>query len=110
MMETDAVFLCRKVERQTGRIMVYKLDVPFSGYMALCLKIRQQFNPESRYFCAGANFYAESETKIFAMLKNAMFRGKGLKRWAPSLNWEDKEVKTWGNHGENRSRSISRNL
>lgn len=69
MMETDAVFLCREVERQTGRIMVYKLDVPFSGYMALCLKIRQQFNPESRYFCAGANFYAESETKIFTMLK-----------------------------------------
>lgn len=80
MMETDAVFLCREVERQTGRIMVYKLDVPFSGYMALCLKIRQQFNPESRYFCAGANFYAESETKIFAMLKKRYVSRKRIEK------------------------------
>ncbi len=80
MMETDAVFLCREVDRQTGRIMVYKLDVPFSGYMALCLKIRQQFNPESRYFCAGANFYAESETKIFAMLKKRYVSRKRIEK------------------------------
>lgn len=80
MMETDAVFLCREVDRQTGRIMVYKLDVPFSGYMALCLKIRQQFNPESRYFCAGANFDAESETKIFAMLKKRYVSRKRIEK------------------------------
>lgn len=79
-METDAVFLCREVDQQTGRIMVYKLDVPFSGYMALCLKIRQQFNPESRYFCAGANFYAESETKIFAMLKKRYVSRKRIEK------------------------------
>lgn len=69
MMETDAVFLCREVNRQTGQITVYELDVPFSGDMAFCLRIRQQFNPELRYFCAGANFYAESKTEIFAALK-----------------------------------------
>lgn len=69
MIETDAVFLCREVNRQTGQIAVYKLDVPFSGDMAFCLRIRQQFNPELRYFCAGANFYAEYEAEIFAALK-----------------------------------------
>lgn len=68
-METDAVFLCREVDRQTGRIAVYNLDAPFSGDVAFYLRIRQQFNPELRYFCVGANFYAESETKIFTMLK-----------------------------------------
>lgn len=77
MIETDAVFLCREVNRQTGQIAVYKLDVPFSGDMAFCLRIRQQFNPELRYFCAGANFYAEYEAEIFAALKKTLcFAGK----------------------------------
>lgn len=80
MMETDAVFLCREVDRQTGRITVYKLDVPFSGGVAFRLGIRQQFNPELRYFCAGANFYAESETKIFAMLKKRYILRKRIEK------------------------------
>lgn len=94
MMETDAVFLCREVDRQTGRIMVYKLDVPFSGYMALCLKIRRQFNPELRYFCAGANFYAESESEIFAALKKRYVSRESIEKMGAIIELEEEEVKT----------------
>lgn len=80
MMETDAVFLCREVNRQTGQIAVYKLDEPFSGDMAFCLKIRQQFNPELRYFCAGANFYAECEAEIFAALKKRYISRESIEK------------------------------
>ena len=69
IMETDAVFICREVNRQTGQIAVYKLDEPFSGKMAFYLKIRQQYNPELRYYCAGANFYEEYKEEIFSALK-----------------------------------------
>lgn len=68
-LETNAVFLCREISKETGQIAVYELDVPVDGHMIFCLRIRQQFNPELRYFAVGANFYAENKSMIFAALK-----------------------------------------
>lgn len=67
--ETNAVFLCREISKETGQIAVYELDMPVDGHMIFCLRIRQQFNPELRYFAVGANFYAENKSIIFAALK-----------------------------------------
>lgn len=67
--ETNAVFLCREISKETGQIAVYELDMPVDGHMIFCLRIRQRFNPELRYFAVGANFYAENKSIIFAALK-----------------------------------------
>lgn len=69
--ETNAVFLCREISKETGQIAVYELDMPVDGHTIFCLRIRQQFNPELRYFAVGANFYAENKSMIFAALKKA---------------------------------------
>lgn len=39
--ETNAVFLCREISKETGQIAVYELDVPVDGHMIFCLRIRQ---------------------------------------------------------------------
>lgn len=31
--ETNAVFLCREIRKETGQIAVYELDVPVDGHM-----------------------------------------------------------------------------
>ena len=49
--ETNAVFLCREISKETGQIVVYELDMPVDGHTIFCLRIRQQFNPEL-VFCA----------------------------------------------------------
>lgn len=67
--ETNAVFLCREISKENGQIAVYELDVPVDGHMIFCLRIRQRFNQELRYFAVGANFYAENKSIIFAALK-----------------------------------------
>jgi len=64
--ETNAVFLCREISKETGQIAVYELDVPIDGHMIFRLRIRQQFNPELRYFVVGEKFYT---AEIIASLK-----------------------------------------
>ena len=49
--ETNAVFLCREISKETGQIAVYELDMPVDGHMIFCLRIRQQFNPGTAVFC-----------------------------------------------------------
>lgn len=33
--ETNAVFLCREISKETGQIAVYELDMPVDGHMDL---------------------------------------------------------------------------
>ena len=66
--ETNAVFLCREISKETGQIAVYELDVPVDGHMIFCLRIRQQFNPELRYFVVGEKFYTAHKQEIIASL------------------------------------------
>lgn len=67
--ETNAVFLCREISKETGQIAVYELDMPVDGHMIFCLRIRQQFNPELRYFVVGEKFYTAHKQEIIASLK-----------------------------------------
>ena len=62
-------FFAVKSAKETGQIAVYELDVPIDGHMIFCLRIRQQFNPELRYFVVGEKFYTAHKQEISASLK-----------------------------------------
>lgn len=67
--ETNAVFLCREISKETGQIAVYELDMPVDGHTIFCLRLRQQFNPELRYFAVGEKFYTAHKQEIISSLK-----------------------------------------
>ena len=42
--------VCREVDKESGRISVYPLDLEITSEILTGLKMRAQFNPELRYF------------------------------------------------------------
>ena len=45
--------VCREVDKESGRVCVYPLDLEITSEILASLKMRAQFNPELRYFMAG---------------------------------------------------------
>lgn len=69
--ETNAVFLCREISKETGQIVVYELDMPVDGHTIFCLRIRQQFNPELRYFAVGGELLRRKQEHDFCRAEKA---------------------------------------
>ena len=42
--------VCREVDKESGRVSVYPLDLEITSEILAGLKMRAQFNPELRYF------------------------------------------------------------
>ena len=42
--------VCREVDKESGRVSVYPLDLEITSEILSSLKMRAQFNPELRYF------------------------------------------------------------
>lgn len=42
--------VCREVDKESGRVSVYPLDLEITSEILTSLKMRAQFNPELRYF------------------------------------------------------------
>ena len=42
--------VCREVDKESGRVSVYPLDLEITSEVITSLKMRAQFNPELRYF------------------------------------------------------------
>ena len=42
--------VCREVDKESGRVSVYPLDLEITSKILTGLKMRAQFNPELRYF------------------------------------------------------------
>ena len=42
--------VCREVDKESGRVSVYPLDLEITSEILTGLKMRAQFNPELRYF------------------------------------------------------------
>lgn len=42
--------VCREVDKESGRVSVYPLDIEITSEVITSLKMRAQFNPELRYF------------------------------------------------------------
>lgn len=68
-MRQTRCFFAVKSAKKPGQIAVCELDVPVDGHMIFCLRIRQQFNPELRYFVVGEKFYTAHKREIIASLK-----------------------------------------
>ena len=42
--------VCREVDKESGRVSVYPLDLEITSEVITSMKMRAQFNPELRYF------------------------------------------------------------
>lgn len=62
------VAVCREVNRDTGRIAVYPLDVEVDGNVLMCLQIRARCNPELRYFTLVSTRWERYGNAITAIL------------------------------------------
>ena len=52
--EKGLVAICREIDKDTGRIAVYRVEQEIGENVLKCLQLRAQFNPEMRYFVTTA--------------------------------------------------------
>lgn len=62
------VAVCREVDRDTGRIAVYPLDVEIDENTLTCLQVRARMNPELRYFTLVSTRWEQYGKVITAIL------------------------------------------
>lgn len=72
------VGVCREVEKDTGRIAVYPLDLEITGEVLNGMKLRAQFNPELRYFITSAAHWDRYGEVMAGILKRRTVSRKDL--------------------------------
>lgn len=63
------VAVCREVDKDTGRIAVYKINAEITGAVVQQLQLRAQFNPELRYFTLTSGRWERFGDVITSILK-----------------------------------------
>lgn len=63
------VAVCREVDKDTGRVAVYPLDMEITGTAIQQLQLRAQFNPELRYFALTTGRWERFGDVITSILK-----------------------------------------
>lgn len=63
------VAICREVDRDTGRIAVYPLNVKIDGNVITQLQFRAKLNPELRYFTLTSGRWERYGDAITGILK-----------------------------------------
>lgn len=63
------VAVCREVDKDTGSIAVYKIDMEITGAVIQQLQLRAQFNPELRYFTLTSGRWERFGAAIASILK-----------------------------------------
>lgn len=63
------VAICREVDRDTGRIAVYPLNVKIDGTVIAQLQFRAKLNPELRYFTLTSGRWERYGDAITGILK-----------------------------------------
>lgn len=63
------VAVCREVDKDTGHVAVYPLDMEITGTAIQQLQLRAQFNPELRYFALTAGRWERFGDVITSILK-----------------------------------------
>lgn len=63
------VAVCREVDKDTGRIAVYKINAEITGAAIQKLQLRAQFNPELRYFALTSGRWERFGDAITSILK-----------------------------------------
>lgn len=73
------IVICREVDKNSGSIAVYPLNVEVTGAMLAKLLIRARMNPELRYFVALAEMWDDPT------LKERIIKTLGLKDVTPRV-------------------------
>lgn len=63
------VAVCREVDKDTGRIAVFKINAEITGAVVQQLQLRAQFNPELRYFTLTSGRWERFGDVITSILK-----------------------------------------
>lgn len=63
------VAVCREVDKDTGRIAVYKINAEITGAVVQKLQVRAQANPELRYFTLTSGRWEQFGDVITSILK-----------------------------------------
>lgn len=69
MNECDMIVICWEVDRITGRIAVYPLEMEVSEQLLFKLGLRARVNPELAYFVTTKAHYEGFTKEITAVLK-----------------------------------------
>lgn len=74
------IAICREVDKDTGRIAVYKVPAELDDHTLHCLRIRAMVNPDLRYFATTAAHFRGFEDIITAALKRRTVTKEAIAR------------------------------
>lgn len=60
--QPEAFFVCREVNRETGEVAVYRVEIDITAEHFTALHFRSIFNPELRYYIADGRWAEAFET------------------------------------------------
>lgn len=72
------IALCREVDKNSGKIAVYPLNVAVTDDLLLKLSIRGRMNPELRYFVVFQRKWESEEAELKRILKRKTVTPKQL--------------------------------
>lgn len=78
----DLVMLCREVNKRTGEIMVYEINMPVTDRNLSNMKLRVRLNPELRCFVTERRLWEGAEKKdIYRLLKRRTLTEDSINRF-----------------------------
>lgn len=72
----ELIVLCREVNVNTGKVVVYELESEVTEKLIFNLEIRSRFNPELKYFVLRKNDYELSKDDIKKILSLKTYEKK----------------------------------
>lgn len=74
------IIICREVDKETGRVAVYTLNMDVTERLLHNLGIRARVNPELSYYVTTKAHYAGFKDAITAVLKRKQVTPEDIKR------------------------------
>lgn len=72
----ELIVLCREVNVNTGKVVVYEIESEVTDNTLFCLQLRSRFNPELKYFVLRKNDYELSKDDIKKILSLKTYEKK----------------------------------
>ena len=82
--------VCREVDKESGRVSVYPLDLEITSEILTGLKMRAQFNPELRYFTTTTARWDRYGEVMAGILKRRTVSRADLENIGVSARYEKK--------------------
>lgn len=74
------IAVCREIDKDSGEISVYPLEMVVSGDLLCCLKIRAMFNPELSYYVTLKKMWENESENMVKVLKRRKISDKALEK------------------------------